>query len=88
MFKGGFIVSGAEVNLASDTSPQTPYVPLMDRGSLGPVVCSIRLRFLIPGNGLRTKWIHIHPDRERAASIIFPECDMFNINPRAIIIFW
>lgn len=67
MFKGGFIVSGAEVNLASDTSPQTPYVPLMDRGSLGPVVCSIRLRFLIPANGLRAKWIHIH--RERARSV-------------------
>jgi len=57
-------VSGAEVNLASDTSPQTPYIPLMDRDSLGPVVRSIRLRFLIPGNGLRAKWIHIHRGRE------------------------
>lgn len=33
MFKGNFIVSGAEVNLSSDTSPQTLGVSLMDRGS-------------------------------------------------------
>ncbi|KAI4500002.1 hypothetical protein M0802_004872 [Mischocyttarus mexicanus] len=61
MFKDSFIVSGAEVNLDSDTSLWIPYVSLMDRGSLGKGTHSQMARPCPPISPGRTaeltKWI-------------------------------
>lgn len=70
MFKGGFIVSGAEVNLASDTSPQTPYVPLMDRGSLGSRRMQYSTSISHPRQRI-TRQMDPYPSRARTASITF-----------------